>query len=57
MEEERYPGNDSRAFYPARVGEDLHRKYRLLSKLGWGTSPTVGMAKDIQRSVCALLLV
>jgi serine/threonine-protein kinase SRPK3 len=49
MEEEGNPGYDSRIFYPARIGEDLHRKYRLLSKLGWGLSSTVWLAKGIQR--------
>jgi len=51
MEEEGSPGYDSRIFYPARVGEDLHRKYRLLSKLGWGLSSTVWLAKGIQKFV------
>jgi beta-lactamase class D len=51
VEEERNPDYDFKAFYPARAGEDINRKYRLLSKLGWGSSSTVWLAKDMKRSV------
>jgi hypothetical protein len=46
LEEEENPDYDPKHFYPARVGETL-RKYQIVSKLGWGTSSTVWLAKEI----------
>lgn len=53
LEEETNPDYDPRRFYPARVGETI-QKYNIISKLGWGSSSTVWLAKDVNRSVtCA----
>lgn len=50
LEEENNPDYDPRRFYPARVGETIE-KYRIVSKLGWGTNSTVWLAKDVNRFV------
>jgi hypothetical protein len=47
VEEERNPEY-------ARAAEDTNRKYRLLSKLGWGSSSTVLLAKNMKK-VCGTL--
>jgi hypothetical protein len=50
VEEEENPDYDPKRFYPARVGEII-QKYQIVSKLGWGTSSTVWLAKEINRFV------
>lgn len=50
LEEESNPDYDPRRFYPARVGEII-QKYKIVSKLGWGTNSTVWLAKDVSRFV------
>ncbi|KAF7560552.1 hypothetical protein G7046_g3594 [Stylonectria norvegica] len=45
LEEEKCPNYSPNNFYPARIGETLYGKYQLLSKLGWGTSSTVWLAR------------
>ncbi|QUC17593.1 uncharacterized protein UV8b_01834 [Ustilaginoidea virens] len=45
LEEEKVPGYDPSSYYSARVGQTLHRKYRLVSKLGWGSVSTVWLAR------------
>ena len=45
IDEEGNPGYDPRRFYPARVGDTI-QKYRIVSKLGWGTGSTVWLVKD-----------
>ena len=49
FEEETYASYDPNAFYPAQVGETLGGKYKLISKLGWGTGSTVWLAKQSPR--------
>jgi hypothetical protein len=46
LEEEENPDYDPKHFYRARVGETI-QKYQIVSKLGWGTSSTVWLAKEI----------
>ncbi|KAJ0425683.1 kinase domain protein [Aspergillus carlsbadensis] len=48
-EENHAPKYDPRKYYPARIGETRNRRYRLLSKLGWGANSTVWLAKDMSR--------
>ncbi|PGH16528.1 CMGC/SRPK protein kinase [Helicocarpus griseus UAMH5409] len=49
IEEDARPNYDVKKYYPARVGETLSEKYRLISKLGWGGDSTVWLAEDIKR--------
>ncbi|PYH78067.1 kinase-like protein [Aspergillus uvarum CBS 121591] len=49
-EENQSPNYDPRKYYPARVGETIARRDRILSKLGWGADSTVWLAKDTSRS-------
>ncbi|QVM08174.1 hypothetical protein D8B26_002868 [Coccidioides posadasii str. Silveira] len=50
-EEDQNPDYDPRKYYPARVGETISRRYRIISKLGWGANSTVWLAKDTTRLV------
>ena len=52
VEEERIPGYVAETFYPARPGELLHGRYKILTKLGFGSSSTVWLGKDMSR--CAI---
>jgi hypothetical protein len=49
VDEEVCPAYDSAAFYPARPGEVLTKKFQLLVKIGWGSQSTVWLARDISR--------
>ncbi|KAI1909054.1 hypothetical protein LOZ12_004359 [Ophidiomyces ophidiicola] len=49
VEETQNPDYDPKKFYPARIGETLHSKYCLISKLGFGSGSTVWLAKDVSR--------
>lgn len=56
LEEEKASSYDPGSCYPARIGETLHRKYRLISKLGWGTGSTVWLAGVASRSASNIVL-
>lgn len=45
IEEEQSSSYDPKKYYPARIGETIG-KYRIISKLGWGTSSTAWLAED-----------
>lgn len=47
VEEEKTPSYDPKLFYPARLGEILNARYQLATKLGYGTSSTVWLARDL----------
>ncbi|KAI2706405.1 hypothetical protein DTO012A7_5177 [Penicillium roqueforti] len=49
VDEERCPNYIPQHYYPARPGEILGNNYQLLAKIGWGTSSTVWLARDITR--------
>jgi hypothetical protein len=40
---------DPQSYYPARLGEAIHGKYQLISKLGQGTGSTVWLASTVSR--------
>ncbi len=53
LEEERVPGYDPRRFLSVNPGDLLSSRYRILAKLGWGTTSTVWLAQDTRRYVQA----
>jgi serine/threonine-protein kinase SRPK3 len=48
IEEETLPGYIAEHYYPARIGEVLHARYRIICKLGYGVYSTVWLCKDTQ---------
>ncbi|GAQ10370.1 SRSF protein kinase 3 [Aspergillus lentulus] len=49
VDEEVCPNYNSAAFYPAKSGEVLAKKFQLLVKIGWGSQSTVWLAQDMSR--------
>ncbi|KAL2060824.1 hypothetical protein VTL71DRAFT_8876 [Oculimacula yallundae] len=49
VEEERVPGYRPEFFYPAGPGQVLNNRYKILTKIGWGSSSTVWLAEDLGR--------
>jgi hypothetical protein len=47
VEEEKTPYYDFKRFYPARLGDVLNARYQLATKLGYGLSSTVWLARDL----------
>lgn len=55
VEEEQVPLYDPKHFYPVNPGDLFHNRYKMLAKVGWGTSSTVWLARDTQRCVIVCL--
>ena len=51
LEEEKTPHYTPQSFYPARLGEILANRYQIATKVGYGSSSTVWLARDLLRSV------
>ena len=51
IEEECMPYYDPARFYPARLGNVLNDRYQLATKLGYGTSSTIWLARDLNQFV------
>ncbi|PLB51495.1 kinase domain protein [Aspergillus steynii IBT 23096] len=49
IEEERIPHYDPKHFYPMQLHTTLANRYQVAAKLGWGTSSTVWLAKDLHQ--------
>ncbi|KAI9857138.1 MAG: hypothetical protein M1813_008629 [Trichoglossum hirsutum] len=49
IEEERIPGYDPKRFLLVNPGDLLNNRYRIVVKVGWGTTSTVWLAQDTQR--------
>ncbi|KAL8861012.1 MAG: hypothetical protein Q9178_002525 [Gyalolechia marmorata] len=49
VEEEKIPGYDPRQFYPVNPGDLFHNRYKMLAKVGWGTSSTVIASRYIDQ--------
>lgn len=51
IEEQTLPRYSPQHYYPVRLGETFHDRYRVIAKLGYGASSTVWLARDIQKYV------
>lgn len=51
VEEEHTPHYKPQHFYPVRVHEILNNRYQIAAKIGWGTSSTVWLARDLHQYV------
>lgn len=49
LEEENWPWYTPESFYPVRIGDVVHSKYQVLYKLGYGTTATTWMCRDLQQ--------
>lgn len=49
IEEETSPEYNSKDFLPVDPGQHLIEKYQIISKLGWGTTSTVWLARELKR--------
>ncbi|GMF80666.1 unnamed protein product [Aspergillus oryzae] len=47
VEEEELPDHRADRFYPARPGEIFQKRYQIVAKLGFGTSSTTWLARDL----------
>ncbi|PLB54592.1 kinase-like protein [Aspergillus steynii IBT 23096] len=48
IEEETIPGYIAGRYYPTRIGEIFKNRYQVVSKLGFGASSTVWLARDME---------
>lgn len=48
IEEELLPGYIAEIYYPVRIGEVLNGRYQVVCKLGYGTTSTVWLARDLR---------
>ncbi|KAB8270700.1 kinase-like protein [Aspergillus minisclerotigenes] len=48
VEEEESPDYRADRFYPARLGEIFQKRYQIVAKLGFGTSSTTWLARDLK---------
>ncbi|RDW83586.1 putative protein kinase [Aspergillus mulundensis] len=49
IEEEHTPHYKPQHFYPVRLYEVLNNRYQIAAKIGWGTSSTVWLARDLHQ--------
>ena len=50
IEEETQPKYNALNFYPAKLGDVLNERYKIVAKLGYGMTATVWLAKDLHAS-------
>lgn len=48
VEEEGLPEYNATHFYPVRLGEVFVDRYQVVTKLGYGSSSTIWLARDLQ---------
>lgn len=50
FEEERYADYKPHRYYPVHLGQTLASRYRVVAKLGYGTTSTVWLTRDLKLS-------
>ncbi|KAI1012282.1 hypothetical protein LB503_004329 [Fusarium chuoi] len=50
IEEEEIPGYEASRFYPVQIGEVFQGRYQAVTKLGYGSSSTIWLARDLRCS-------
>ncbi|KAF5534452.1 CMGC SRPK kinase [Fusarium phyllophilum] len=48
VEEEEIPGYEASRFYPVQIGEVIQGRYQAVTKLGYGSSSTIWLARDLR---------
>jgi serine/threonine-protein kinase SRPK3 len=48
IEEEDLPAYCAEKFYPVRLGEVFNSRYQVVAKLGFGTSSTIWLCRDLE---------
>lgn len=48
VEEEKLPFYHREDYYPMRIGQVLRDRYQVVAKLGYGTSSTVWLCRDLE---------
>lgn len=48
IEEEDIPEDNPDRFYPVKLGEIFNARYQTVSKLGYGSSSTIWLARDLE---------
>lgn len=48
VEEETLSGYNPKHYYPVKLGEVLHERYRIIGKLGFGSASIVWLCRDLQ---------
>ena len=51
IEEETVPAYNAERFYPVQLGEVFKSRYQVLAKLGFGTSSTAWLSRDLEYAV------
>ncbi|KAI4746335.1 protein kinase [Aureobasidium sp. EXF-12298] len=54
FEEERYSDYEPHRYYPVHLGQTFASRHRVVTKLGYGTTSTVWLARDLELSLCTL---
>ncbi|MCJ1255267.1 hypothetical protein MMC24_003083 [Lignoscripta atroalba] len=57
IEEERVPNYKAERFYPVQLGEVFESRYQVVAKLGFGTTSTVWLCRDLMENVLLTLKV
>lgn len=48
IDEENWPWYRPESYYPVRIGDVLHSRYQILYKMGFGTTSTIWMCRDLE---------
>jgi serine/threonine protein kinase len=56
IEEERLPCYKHGEYYPMRIGEVIQGRYQVVAKLGYGTTSTVWLSRDLRYTLLRFIL-